>query len=697
MAVVFIGGMLLDTAIKYGILEMGEILSPTGPLGIGVIEIWRVVRDILNILFIFGLIYVGISTILDSHKSETQRTLGHLIIAALFVNFSLYATQVVIDFTNILAVQVYNQIIGAGTLVTGAVGADSISGAFLNMAGVTSFWGGDTDVLESLTFGAAIFYSLFMMVFLIVAGIVFALGAVLLITRFALLILYMIFSPFMFASWIFPALGHKSEEYWSWGKLMNQALFAPAFLFMLYLSLVVLQRLKELAQFKTTGQFSDMLQSGAVAVDSFSMIMFFALMIVFLFASIKIATSMGIAGAEGAGGVIDSVKKRMFVTAGGATVGLGARVGRATVGRYGQQLAENKDLLDATGKSGWAGRFARVGLSGAKYIGDSSFDARKVNGVGKSLGIGEGAKGGYKSTKEDLVKQEKARAESFGEVDDEDVRVKELKDKEHHLEEDLAELKRKREDASKEDKAVIDILINEKQDEIKAFKEHIIQEKNRRQIGAYADPAYADGTAVAYKEAYDARSKASQAVTEGVNEVAESQKKLAKLTKEENNKLAEVIEREELIVNDKTKSDTEHAEARQRIAAAKKANRDQIATYEKETADAISDQRVLMKESAKAVKAQNKIIKELKKQAQKEAKDQGYAGTLEKSGFFGSAIYGRSVAQDHAAGKGIRKQYKKGRLKEEAKAHGHDDHGGGHDDHGAKGGGHGAPAAGGHH
>jgi hypothetical protein len=106
-----LGALMLDLSIQLTVIEMGTLLGPGSELGKNVQALWKTVRDIINILFIFGFIYIGIKTILDSQKSETRRTLGMLIVAALIINFSLYITEVVIDFSNIAATQVYQQIV----------------------------------------------------------------------------------------------------------------------------------------------------------------------------------------------------------------------------------------------------------------------------------------------------------------------------------------------------------------------------------------------------------------------------------------------------------------------------------------------------------------------------------------------------------------------------------------------------------
>ncbi len=697
--VMAIGGVFLDLSIDQTVLKMGTFLkdSNTASLGGQVKALWAVVRDILNIFFIFGLIYIGIKTILNSEDSETRRTLGLLIVAAFVINFSLYITQVIIDFSNIAATQVYNQIVSNTLTDTSvsvgggpATGANSIFGSLWTLVGGNTFFGGDNAVVAEMTLSAAFFYSIMMLVFLIVAGIVFAMGAVLLIVRFISLIIYMILSPLMFAGWVFPAFMHAQEK---WRKgFLSQAFFAPAFLFMLYLSFVVLQALKT-SIVGTSAGFSNMAVSGVDATATFGHLLFFAMMIGFLYASVKVGSMMGIAGASAAQAMTGKV-------IGGLTMGMAARTGRATVGNIGQRIADSKFLKDNVRRRGLSGMLVRGTLSGAGRVGDSSFDARQTGMTKNSqIDLGQGKKGGLKTRQTEAEKKEKQIAESYGEIDDDDTRVKELTDHEHHLEDELTKLKRQREDASKEDKESFDVLIKEKQAEIKEQKEDITREKNRRQIGAYADPAFAAGTKEAYAVADEIRKDSAKKLTDQVKIVENAKKSLDSKVKSANTTLATAtdeanaiaaseIEKEELLIADERVHEDEKYAARKRIneaketarvniAAAKGIANEEVKEVEISSNKIVEEARKEMKQIAKTHKEQNKKIKELKKQAQKEAADQGYAGVLEKSGIISSGFTGRLRSQNRAAGKAVRKQFTKGRLKEEAHAHedkGHDDH-----------------------
>ena len=82
-------GYLFDFAIEHFIIGFGEKYLNSN-LGDTIEALWSTVRDIFNLTFIFGLVYIGFKMILDSSDSSARRMLVYLIGAALLVNFSLF-------------------------------------------------------------------------------------------------------------------------------------------------------------------------------------------------------------------------------------------------------------------------------------------------------------------------------------------------------------------------------------------------------------------------------------------------------------------------------------------------------------------------------------------------------------------------------------------------------------------------------
>ena len=302
-----IGGLALDITLRLTVIEMGNFFS--GGYGLGIIQVWQIIRDLFNILFIFAFIYLGIKTILNSDDSGTRRAIGHIIIAALFINFSLFITQAIVDFSNIAATQIYNQAVSRGQytdqfLITGP---QTISGAFLTISDLTTFFG-SSNLLNDMKGSQIIVYSILMMTFLVLAGIVFLFAAFHVLYRFVALSIYMILSPVLFLGLILPKFQGYTDK-WVRG-LLKQSFFAPAFLFLVYVSLMALERLKDQLDFGVASKGYSVVKDGIkMTADGFTIFVFFGIVIGFLYASVKVGEMMSIAGANTAVKSIHGVRK----------------------------------------------------------------------------------------------------------------------------------------------------------------------------------------------------------------------------------------------------------------------------------------------------------------------------------------------------------------------------------------------------
>jgi len=385
-------GLIFDWFIYNFIIEFGRHYQETS-FGAVIDSTWSTVRDIFNLTFIFGLVYIGFQIILGINDSQAKRTIGWLILAALLVNFSLFITKFVVDFSNIAAVEIYNlfeSVNGSG--LGGATGNQievSISQAFINSLGMSSLF-------DALPGGAQLLYIFCLFITFLVLIYVFLAGAILIAIRFGALCLYLVFSPIMFIGWVFPGMAQYSKDYWH--KFLGQAFFAPAFLFMLYLS------------FKVTDAFSDntlrgtadnLQQLNGISPDNVDTVTsgfllvfpFFITTIVFLVASMIVAKKMGAAGASGAISVGNSLRKSAQGMAYRNTAGLALAGG-----------VKGFDRLDRAaergGASGFAARMTRAAIGGES--------SRKLLEKGANYGAGGLGRDDVKK----MNKERKSRATS---------------------------------------------------------------------------------------------------------------------------------------------------------------------------------------------------------------------------------------------------------------------------------------------
>lgn len=301
----FVGlaGALLDVALNEYVIGFGtKFLEPNG-VGFAIDTLWVAVRDIFNLTFIFGLVFIGFKMILNSDDSNTRRWLIHLILAALLVNFSLFITKFIVDFTNITATQI------ASTLPESKAfpGGVSISEPFMDTIGITEVLGfkalsvyqGElpANVADNGVYGV-IFGT---MILFIVMTFVFATGGIILIIRYAALCLFMVLSPLMFLGWVFPQLQSITSKWWH--GFLGRAFFAPVFVLMVYFAIKVLNSFytSNAAQIGNS-QFTKVLGGGGNEVLKNFTATFppFILSCVFLIAAVVIANKLGADGASAA-------------------------------------------------------------------------------------------------------------------------------------------------------------------------------------------------------------------------------------------------------------------------------------------------------------------------------------------------------------------------------------------------------------
>ena len=245
---------------------------------------------------------------------------------------------------------------------------------------------------------------------LLIAAFIFFAVAIMFIIRYVILILVIILSPLAFVSFVLPGLDGKFKEWWN--ALSGQAFFAPIYFMLTYVTLTILGGIRKSNLFQQAGgSLSDVsalgLNAGGAVEGSVGFIptfINFAVVIVFLIASLIIAKSWANKAGSGAAGLT----KWAMGAAGGATLGMAGRFGRGTVGRAGQAIAENEWLKDKASTS----RLARLGLATSKKTAGASFDIRGVGAL-SALEAGKAQKGGFAKDLKDKVDAQKKYADVF--------------------------------------------------------------------------------------------------------------------------------------------------------------------------------------------------------------------------------------------------------------------------------------------
>ncbi len=236
---------------------------------------WQLVRDISNIFFIIILVWTGLSAALGIGSISMKKVVPALIINALIINFSLFATRIVIDISNIGARLFYNVIQvekkddTTGQMVSanndGPGGYKPLSEKIISgfdpqrifkpnlltprgLAVSDNSIGDDSkereDPLNTNSYATS-----FVIISIIAAMIVFAIAMMFWKTTFFFLgrtiglYIAMIFSPFAFLTRDnMPIVGGIKELSWKswWGDLSKYAILAPIFMFFLYIVYLVI-------------------------------------------------------------------------------------------------------------------------------------------------------------------------------------------------------------------------------------------------------------------------------------------------------------------------------------------------------------------------------------------------------------------------------------------------------------------------
>lgn len=475
---VWIGGKMLDIVINQYVVQMGSKMGSGSPIGNSIERGWVVIRDLMNIAFIFGFAYIGLRTILSGTKNAgTQRFLSQLVIAALLVNFSLFFARVIVDVSNVFTVEIYQAMTQEPGMPANITQTNGIAAAFMEKLGLLSLYSGNlSDSAEYFrTFGEGGFvYLMSATIFLLVAAFVFAAAAILLLVRFAALALLMVFSPIAITGLLFSGTSGYAKKLF--GYIIKYAFFAPTLLLMFFISYIIINGA---VGAPGAGEFRAALQG---ETSSWEVIVNFFLITLFMVISLVVANKFSVVGGNTTINVAQDLRRRSQRFAANSTIGLGAAGLRSSIGWAANKAATSEGLKDRAATN-WG---ARQVLKGADYTSRASFDPRQFDAVSKNLGdeIGKGKKGGHAGRIKDAQKKEENIAKLLGTVGDDDVRVAARKQEADDIESDIQKLKRAREGTSGDDRRRLSGEISDKEKQLKDAREKAEREKLRRQLGS---------------------------------------------------------------------------------------------------------------------------------------------------------------------------------------------------------------------
>src|SRR3989344_3010165 len=401
--ITWLSGYFLNFVLKYTVIDMETNLR--GLTGINIA--WNGVRDLMNIAFIFLLVYEGIKMIIGlSDTTKVKKFISMIVLASLLVNFSLFFTKVLIDASNVVTIGFYKAVLGPPTVPpTEGYG---LSSPIMKALGLTSVYNqkGEADFTAGKGFGGILIFMIGSSLIFLIAAFVFFAVAILFIIRYVTLIILLMLSPVAYMGMALPFMKKYADDWWN--ALNSQLLFAPLYMILTWVILILMSS----NGFVVQKSFTEVLSSTEVPkFSTMGLILNFAVIIGLLIASLIIAKSTSAKGSKHIG---DATGK-LTAFAGGAVMGGAARLGRGTVGRAGnaivgserlknlsyQKDAEGKLVRDAEGnlvaKTGFGGFASRITTKATIKTGDkaakSTFDVRatdKFQDLSKAAGMNFG-------------------------------------------------------------------------------------------------------------------------------------------------------------------------------------------------------------------------------------------------------------------------------------------------------------------
>lgn len=276
---------------------------------------WTGVRNLTNLFFIFVLLIIAIATILRRESYNMKRLLPTLVIVALFINFSLLITQLVILPTNLFGnyfldlikeeagVDDFHTALGKTVFLSSVVSSQVSDESALSEADKV-FFRKFQNPEKPLTAGVMFFIMQVMVMIILLWFLYIMVAFVFVITlRTVVLMVLMVLAPIAFFFHVLPATASYARQWWS--SLIKQSIMLPAMLFFVWIAVVLSKDLPTVVGINIAGN-SPIFSSRALYI--------LVLILFFLSASLIVAQQLG---GKAAGIAINGARRlRGFVTGG---------------------------------------------------------------------------------------------------------------------------------------------------------------------------------------------------------------------------------------------------------------------------------------------------------------------------------------------------------------------------------------------
>lgn len=280
---------------------------------------WTTSLQFANMFFIVVLLAIAIATILRLQNFNYKKMLPIFIMVALLINFSMVAGLIVLDASNMLAGffldsmggvnSITGNIASSMKIVTFAMDGDQKTvddlAADPDAAGILSkIWGSIKNVAATavgLATGSTqikiIMTQLLKLVVFLTTIFMFIAGSVYMIKRAFWIWLLLILAPLAWIALIFPG-GNRYFTQW-WGTFTKWCIFAPAFLFFIYLGFIVGNSMATASATLTSSTtLTDIAFGGFVDIISPSLFIQMAIVPFIMLMGLSLSSKLGVGGSN---------------------------------------------------------------------------------------------------------------------------------------------------------------------------------------------------------------------------------------------------------------------------------------------------------------------------------------------------------------------------------------------------------------
>ncbi len=203
-------GVMFDYSIELAV-NSAEFIEKLGVVN----PVWTLLRDLLNMTFIFILVWIAIQIIIDRKRYTIKKDVVRVVVVAILMNFSLFVAKVFVDGSNLATLQLYQATKSSGVVADHA----NISYRIMNTLGFQTIYSiGDIFANGNLTKtilgcgganGTIISVAVFGSIFMIILSLAFLAVGLLFFVRMANIIYLFVTSPL-----------------WVWGYILDNEFFS---------------------------------------------------------------------------------------------------------------------------------------------------------------------------------------------------------------------------------------------------------------------------------------------------------------------------------------------------------------------------------------------------------------------------------------------------------------------------------------